>query len=189
MIKDWIIKDWIIQDWLSIAKLDWMMNQSQRRAHLGWYAEGDWVWSFPPLWRPVATCGCCESTHCFTAISRNCCEAIYTLLQWRMYGFLKLPEAAVNQLLMVWNLEEVAMKPFAHSYKEYSWFWKLPRGCVTPLLMVWNLQEVAVKPFTYFYIEILMFLEASGGCCESIIDGLEFPRSCCAAINTFTKKY
>ena len=53
---------------------------------------------------------------------------------------------------------------------------------MNPLLMVWNLQDVAVTPFTYFYNEILMCLEASGGCCESIIDGLESPRSCCEAI-------
>ena len=30
------------------------------------------------LWRPVAICGCCESMHCFTTISRSCCEAICT---------------------------------------------------------------------------------------------------------------
>ena len=42
---------------------------------------------FPPMWRPVATCGCCESMHCFTAISRSCCEAICTLLHSNIYGF------------------------------------------------------------------------------------------------------
>ena len=42
---------------------------------------------FPPLWRPVATCGCCESMHCFTAISRSCCEAICTLLHRNINGF------------------------------------------------------------------------------------------------------
>ena len=42
--------------------------------------------------------------------------------------------AAVNPLLMVWNLEEVAVKPCTHVYTE--------------LLMVFNFQEAAVKPFT-----------------------------------------
>ena len=56
---------------------------------------------------------------------------------------------------------------------------------MNPLLLVWNRQEVAVKPFAYFYIKILMVLEASGGCCESFIDGLESPRSCCEAILIF----
>ena len=47
--------------------------------------------------------------------------------------FWKLPEAAVNPLFMVWNLEEVALKPFAHFYME--------------LLMVLNFQEDTVKTF------------------------------------------
>ena len=34
-----------------------------------------------------------------------------------------------------------------------------------------------------------MGLEAYGGCCESIIDGLESPRSCCGPLLTFTMKY
>ena len=53
---------------------------------------------------------------------------------------------------------------------------------MNPLLTVWNLQEVAVKPFKRFYTEISMVLDTSGGCCESIIDGLESPRSCCEVI-------
>ena len=43
------------------------------------------------------------------------------------------PEADVNPLLMVWTLEEVAVKPFAHFYTE--------------ILMVLNFQEPAVKQF------------------------------------------
>ena len=61
------------------------------------------------------------------------------------------PEADVNSLLMVWNLEEVAVKPFANFYKEIRKVLEASGGCVNPLLMVWNLQEVAVKPFTNFY--------------------------------------
>ena len=47
--------------------------------------------------------------------------------------FWKLPEAAVNPLLMVWNLKEGAVKPFASFSYE--------------ILMVGNFQEAAVKPF------------------------------------------
>ena len=46
----------------------------------------------------------------------------------------------MNPLLMVWNLQEVAVKPFAH----FS-------------LMVLNFQEAVVKPFAYFSNEILIF--------------------------------
>ena len=74
-------------------------------------------------------------------------------------------EVGVNPLLMVWDLQDVAVKPFIRFSNE--------------ILTVLNSQEAAVTPFTYFSNEILMFLEASGGCCEYIIDGLESPRSCC----------
>ena len=40
----------------------------------------------------------------------------------------------MNPLLMVWNLQEVAVKPFAHSSDE--------------ILMVLNFQEAAVQQFT-----------------------------------------
>ena len=90
----------------------------------------------------------------------------------------------MNPLLMVWNLEEVAVKPVAHFYNEIVKVLETSGSSANPLWMVWNLQEVAVKPFTHFYKEILTFWEASGGCCESIIDGLESPRGCCEAIYT-----
>ena len=66
--------------------------------------------------------------------------------------------SCVNPLLMVWNLQEVALKPFTHLYKKFSCFWKLQEAAVNPILMVWNLQEVAVKPFVYFYKAILIVL-------------------------------
>ena len=64
----------------------------------------------------------------------------------------------MNPLLMVWNLEEVAVKPFANFYNEILMVLEASGGCVNPLLMVWNLQDVAVKPFAHFYNEILMVL-------------------------------
>ena len=69
----------------------------------------------------------------------------------------------MNPLLIVRNLGEVAVKPFAYFYNEIFMVWEASGGCANPLLMVWNLQEVAVKPFTYFYNEILMVSETSGG--------------------------
>ena len=62
----------------------------------------------------------------------------------------KFQDAAANPLLMVWNLKEVGVKPFAHFYKEILMIVEASGGCVNPLLIVWNLQEVAVKPFTHF---------------------------------------
>ena len=53
------------------------------------------------------------------------------------------PGAVVNPLLMVWDLQEVAVKPFAHFPNE--------------LLMVLNSQEAAVKPFAHFSNELLIF--------------------------------
>ena len=47
-------------------------------------------------------------------------------------GFWKLPKAAANPLLMVWNLEEVAVKPFAYFCNE--------------LFMFFNFKEAAAKP-------------------------------------------
>ena len=55
----------------------------------------------------------------------------------------------MNPLLMVCNLQEVAVKPFAHFYKEILMSLEASGSCVNPSLMLWNLQEVAVKPFTY----------------------------------------
>ena len=65
----------------------------------------------------------------------------------------------MNPLLMVRNLQKVAVKPFTYFYnKIYLCFWKLHEAAVNPLLMVWNLQEVAAKPFANFYIESSMVL-------------------------------
>ena len=64
----------------------------------------------------------------------------------------------MNLILMVWNLEEVAVKPFANFYNEILMVLEASGSCVNPLLMAWNLQELAVKPFKHFYNEIFMFV-------------------------------
>ena len=91
----------------------------------------------------------------------------------------------MNPLLMVWNLQEVAVKQLNTFRKKYLCFWKLREAAVNPLLMVWNLQEVAVKPFAHSSQEISMVLESAGGCCESIINVLESLEGCCEDICTF----
>ena len=47
------------------------------------------------------------------------------------------------------------------------------------LLMFWNIQKADVNTFARFVMEISMVLESARGCCESIIDVLESPESCC----------
>ena len=71
----------------------------------------------------------------------------FTVKYW---WFRKLQDAAANPLLMVWNLEEFAVKPFEHFYNKILMVLEASRGCVNPLLMLWNLQEVAVKSFAHF---------------------------------------
>ena len=56
---------------------------------------------------------------------------------------------------------------------------------MNPLLMFWHIQKAAVNTFARFSIEISMVLESAGGCCESIINVLEYPESCCKDICTF----
>ena len=53
----------------------------------------------------------------------------------------------MNPLLMVWNLEEVAVKPFAHFYNEIFFVLEASGGCCEC---------------------IIDGLESPGGCCEAI---------------------
>ena len=56
----------------------------------------------------------------------------------------------MNPSLMVWNVEEVAVKPFAHFYKEILMVLEASGGCCESIIDGWNLKEVAVKPFAHF---------------------------------------
>ena len=74
----------------------------------------------------------------------------------------------MNPLLIVWDLQDVAVKPFTHFYIEILMVLEASGGC----------RE-----------SIIDGLESLGGCCEAIyalfkrnIDGLEFPGGCCEAI-------
>ena len=71
----------------------------------------------------------------------------------------------MNPLLIVWNLEEVAVKPFTTFYIEILMVLEVQDAAVNPLLMVGNLQKAAVKTFARFSFEISMVLESAGGCC------------------------
>ena len=53
----------------------------------------------------------------------------------------------MNPLLMVWNLQEVAVKPFAHFYNEILMVLEASGGCCE---------------------SIINGLESPGGCCEAI---------------------
>ena len=55
----------------------------------------------------------------------------------------------MNPVLMVWDLEDVAGKPFAHFSNE--------------ILMVLNSEEVVLRPFTHFSAYIFIFLSKTGG--------------------------
>ena len=52
--------------------------------------------------------------------------------------FWKLPEAAVNPLLMIWNLEEVAVKQFEHFYKEIFMVLEVSGGCCESIIDGWE---------------------------------------------------
>ena len=76
----------------------------------------------------------------------------------------------MNPLLMVWDHQEVAVKPFTHFSNE--------------ILMVLEASGRCCE-------SIMDGLESRGGCCEAIctrlqrnIDGFEFIGSCCEAIYT-----
>ena len=109
---------------------------------------------FPPcgaLWQPVATCGCCESMHCFIAISRNCCEASCTFLQLNILGF-----GSFWRLLWIhywwFGISKKLLRRNLQTFtKNYLWFWKLQDADANPLLMVWKLNKVVVIQVTHFY--------------------------------------
>ena len=67
------------------------------------------------------------------------------------------------------------MKPFAHFSFELLMVWHLQDGAVKPLFMVRNLQEAVLKEIAYFSNEIPMVSESLGSCCKAMIDGLESP--------------
>ena len=50
----------------------------------------------------------------------------------------------MKPLLMVWNLQAAAVKPFANCFHE--------------ILMVWNFHEDVVKPFEQFYNDFFYIL-------------------------------
>ena len=94
-----------------------------------------------------ASGGCCESIIDGLEFGGGCYETICALLQLNIKCFSKPQAAAVNPLLMVWNLEEVAVKPFEHFYNEILMVSVASGGCCE---------------------SIIDGLESRGGCCEAI---------------------
>ena len=88
----------------------------------------------------------------------------------------------MNPFLMVWNLEEVAVKPFRYFYIEILMVLEASGGCCESIIDGLESPGGCREAIYTLLYKIFMFLEASGSCCESIIDGLESPRSCCEAI-------
>ena len=59
-------------------------------------------------------------------------------------------EAAVNPLLMFWNLQKTAVKTFVRFSNEILMVFNFQEAAVKPLLMFWNLQKAAVKTVARF---------------------------------------
>ena len=87
----------------------------------------------------------------------------------------------MNPAVILCNIEKVAAESFVYFYIKILMSLKASGCCVKALLMLCNFQAIAVKPFTHFCNEIFMFLGNSESCCKSIIDGLEYARTCCKA--------
>ena len=60
---------------------------------------------------------------------RGCCETIHTLLQINIYGFGSFRKLLWIHALLHSNLQEVAVKPFAHFYKEIFMVLEASGGC------------------------------------------------------------
>ena len=63
----------------------------------------------------------------------------------------------MNPLLIVWNLQEDAVKPFTNCYKEIFMVLETSGGCCESIIDGLNLEEVAVKPFAHFTKKYLWF--------------------------------
>ena len=64
---------------------------------------------------------------------------------------------------MVWNLEEVAVKPFTHFYNEMSMVLEASGGCCECIIDGSESPGSCCEAICHFYKEILMVSEASGG--------------------------
>ena len=93
----------------------------------------------------------------------------------------------MNPSLMVWNLEEVAVKPFTIFYEEMFMVAETSGVCCESIIHGFESPRSCCEAI-YKLFQILMVLETSGGCCELIIDDLEFRGGCCEAIYTLLQR-
>ena len=96
--------------------------------------------------------------------------------------FRKLQAAAANPLLMVWNLQEVAVKPFTHYYKETLMVLDASGGCCESIIDGLESPGGCCEAIYALLQQILMVLESPGSCREAMIDGPDSPGCCCEAI-------
>ena len=73
----------------------------------------------------------------------------------------------MNPLLMLWNLQKVAVKTFARFALEISMVLESAGGCCESIINVLESLEGCCEDICTFFIEISMVLESAGGCCES----------------------
>ena len=73
----------------------------------------------------------------------------------------------MNPLLMVWNLKEVAVKPFAHFYKEILMVLEASGSCCESIIDGSESRGGCCEAICALLL--LMVLEASGGCVNPLL--------------------
>ena len=102
----------------------------------GLYSEAGWLGSFPPvapcgnLWRPVAVVTPCIASQQSPRVAVKPFTHFTIKYQW----IRKLLEAAVNPLLMVRNLQDVAVKPYAYFCQEIFMVLEASGGCCESII-------------------------------------------------------
>ena len=82
----------------------------------------------------------------------GCCAPICTFFQWNIFGFGIARRLQWIHHLMVWNLEEVVVQPFAHFSNEISLVVEPPGGCNESIIWWFGISR-----------RLLILLESSAG--------------------------
>ena len=88
----------------------------------------------------------------------------------------------MNQLFVVWNLQEVAVKPLTHFYKDILMVLEASRGCCESSIDGLESPKGCCEAIYTLLQRKLDGFEFQGGCYEAMIDGLESQGSCGEAI-------
>ena len=92
----------------------------------------------------------------------------------------------MNPLLMVWNLEEVAVKPYVYFYNEILMVLEASGGCCESIIDGLKSPGGCCESICTLSIEISIVLESPGSCCEAMRDDLDSPGGCCETICAFS---